>query len=98
MTDCSSYSNSYRSALHRVSGLAARFVRFSSNAPSQQGGDEDDPDDPTIAEPEIVTEGFPVGALTPMAVPEIFPKVPVIAISRNPVFPRFVKMIEVSVI
>ncbi|KAL5005304.1 hypothetical protein ScPMuIL_018760 [Solemya velum] len=90
-------SNSYRSALHRVSGLAARFVRFSSNAPSQQGGDEEgDSDGPTVVEPEIVTEGFPGGALTAMAVPDIFPKVPVISISRNPVFPRFVKMIEVS--
>lgn len=34
-------------------------------------------------------------ALSPMNVPEVFPRVPVIAISRNPVFPRFVKMMEV---
>ncbi|GFO37962.1 lon protease homolog, mitochondrial [Plakobranchus ocellatus] len=38
----------------------------------------------------------PVGALTTMSVPEFLPVVPVIAISRNPVFPRFVKMIEVT--
>lgn len=31
-----------------------------------------------------------------MAVPEIWPSVPVIAINRNPVFPRFIKIIEVS--
>lgn len=31
-----------------------------------------------------------------MAVPEIWPNVPVIAINRNPVFPRFIKIIEVS--
>ncbi|KAK7071168.1 Lon protease mitochondrial [Halocaridina rubra] len=31
-----------------------------------------------------------------MSVPEVWPNVPVIAISRNPVFPRFIKIVEVS--
>nr|XP_045612874.1 lon protease homolog, mitochondrial-like isoform X1 [Procambarus clarkii] len=31
-----------------------------------------------------------------MMVPEVWPSVPVIAISRNPVFPRFIKIIEVG--
>uniref|UniRef100_A0A3P9LXH7 Lon protease homolog, mitochondrial n=1 Tax=Oryzias latipes TaxID=8090 RepID=A0A3P9LXH7_ORYLA len=35
-------------------------------------------------------------ALTPMIVPEVFPNVPLIAVSRNPVFPRFIKIIEVK--
>ncbi|XP_071969945.1 lon protease homolog, mitochondrial isoform X2 [Engystomops pustulosus] len=35
-------------------------------------------------------------ALTPLIVPELFPNVPVIPVSRNPVFPRFVKIIEVK--
>ncbi|KAG5850812.1 hypothetical protein ANANG_G00086400 [Anguilla anguilla] len=35
-------------------------------------------------------------ALTPMLVPEVFPNVPLIAVSRNPVFPRFIKIIEVK--
>lgn len=30
-----------------------------------------------------------------MTVPEVWPNVPVIAINRNPVFPRFIKIIEV---
>lgn len=30
-----------------------------------------------------------------MTVPEVWPTVPVIAINRNPVFPRFIKIIEV---
>ena len=34
-------------------------------------------------------------ALAPMTVPEEWPNVPVIAIKRHPVFPRFIKMIEV---
>uniref|UniRef100_A0A8C5CVZ2 Lon protease homolog, mitochondrial n=1 Tax=Gadus morhua TaxID=8049 RepID=A0A8C5CVZ2_GADMO len=35
-------------------------------------------------------------ALTPMMVPDVFPNVPLIAVSRNPVFPRFIKIIEVK--
>lgn len=31
-----------------------------------------------------------------VAVPEVWPQVPVIAINRNPVFPRFIKLIEVG--
>ncbi|KAK0156060.1 Lon protease, mitochondrial [Merluccius polli] len=37
-----------------------------------------------------------VTALTPMMVPDVFPNVPLIAVSRNPVFPRFIKIIEVK--
>lgn len=36
-------------------------------------------------------------ALTPMMVPEVFPNVPLIAVTRNPVFPRFIKIIEVEI-
>lgn len=35
-------------------------------------------------------------ALSPMTVPEVWPRVPVIAVRRNPLFPRFIKMIEAS--
>ncbi|XP_029470807.1 lon protease homolog, mitochondrial [Rhinatrema bivittatum] len=35
-------------------------------------------------------------ALTPLLVPEVFPNVPLIAVTRNPVFPRFIKIIEVK--
>jgi ATP-dependent Lon protease len=31
-----------------------------------------------------------------MQVPEEFPNVPVIAINRNPVFPRFIKIVELT--
>lgn len=34
-------------------------------------------------------------ALAPMSVPDRFPEVPVLPISRHPIFPRFVKMLEV---
>ena len=35
-------------------------------------------------------------AITPITVPEFFPDVPVLTLSRNPLFPRFVKMLEVN--
>jgi hypothetical protein len=38
----------------------------------------------------------PLVALSPMTVPEVWPRVPVIAVRRHPLFPRFIKMIEVS--
>uniref|UniRef100_A0A3B4ED13 Lon protease homolog, mitochondrial n=1 Tax=Pygocentrus nattereri TaxID=42514 RepID=A0A3B4ED13_PYGNA len=44
-----------------------------------------------------VPRGTPqMTALTPMMVPEVFPNVPLIAVARNPVFPRFIKIIEVK--
>ena len=47
------------------------------------------PEMPSIHSPGIMP-------LSPMTVPEVWPQVPVIAVKRNPVFPRFIKMIEVS--
>lgn len=38
-----------------------------------------------------------ITALTTMMVPEVFPNVPLIAVTRNPVFPRFIKIIEVLI-
>ncbi|KAJ8374684.1 hypothetical protein SKAU_G00052640 [Synaphobranchus kaupii] len=59
---------------------------------SGSGGDEagDGGDGGTAYTPPQMT------ALTPMLVPEVFPNVPLIAVSRNPVFPRFIKIIEVK--
>uniref|UniRef100_A0A8C2VAB5 Lon protease homolog, mitochondrial n=1 Tax=Chinchilla lanigera TaxID=34839 RepID=A0A8C2VAB5_CHILA len=37
-----------------------------------------------------------ITALTPMTIPDVFPHLPLIAISRNPVFPRFIKIVEVK--
>lgn len=41
-------------------------------------------------------EGPVITALTPMTVPDVFPHLPLVAITRNPVFPRFIKIIEVK--
>ncbi|XP_018567011.1 lon protease homolog, mitochondrial isoform X2 [Anoplophora glabripennis] len=55
---------------------------------SSDGSDDDRP----------VTEEEPLHPQLPatVAVPEVWPHVPVIAISRNLVFPRFIKLIELS--
>ena len=42
-----------------------------------------------------ILTGSSSGALSAMSVPEYFPHVPLIAVNRNPVFPKFIKMIEV---
>ena len=34
-------------------------------------------------------------ALAPITIPDVFPEVPVLPISRNPIFPKFVKMLDV---
>jgi len=42
-------------------------------------------------------ESSSFGALANIAIPENYPTVPVIPLYRNPVFPKFVKLVEVSV-
>lgn len=42
------------------------------------------------------TQMPPMNALAPIQLPDFFPQVPCIAISRNPLFPRFIKMIEIT--
>ena len=72
---------------------------FSSSSSSSEGdegeggGDEDGSPVPDVTvggdlPPSMV-------ALSPMTVPEVWPQVPVIAVRRHPLFPRFIKMIEV---
>lgn len=79
---------------------------------SSSGFDDDDPNrkDKKDYEEELSddydTDSAPIvqattnqmgpGGLSTITVPEIFPYVPVIAIQRNPVFPKFIKIIEVT--
>lgn len=39
---------------------------------------------------------YPASLPATVVVPEVWPHVPVIAINRNPVFPRFIKLVEIS--
>ena len=67
------------------------------NGDGDDGGGDGDGEDVIIedkggdrVEPEY-------GALAPVMVPEVFPRVPLLCVHRNPVFPRFVKMLEVYI-
>uniref|UniRef100_A0A3P8ZVT1 Lon protease homolog, mitochondrial n=1 Tax=Esox lucius TaxID=8010 RepID=A0A3P8ZVT1_ESOLU len=71
-------------------GSGAGFSGEDGSESSGSGGDESGGDGVTpYTSPQMT-------ALTPMLVPEVFPNVPLIAVSRNPVFPRFIKIIEVK--
>ena len=50
----------------------------------EDDGDDSDDDDGTMTH-----------ALAPISIPDYFPNVPIIPINRNPLFPKFVKIIEV---
>ena len=83
---------------------ASRFFSSSSSgsdsaddAAASAGGDDqggDGGDDETMP-----PAGFGMETTLPalLTVPEVWPKVPVIAVRRHPVFPRFTKIIEVKV-
>lgn len=58
-------------------------------------GNKDDPpgDEPDVkVDPPLFSSQLPAT----VAVPEVWPQVPVIAINRNPVFPKFIKLLEVG--
>ncbi|XP_008556904.1 lon protease homolog, mitochondrial isoform X1 [Microplitis demolitor] len=65
------------------------FREFSTKKPA-----DDDP--PLEVEAEPAVEGYPATLPATVVVPEVWPHVPVIAISRHPVFPRFIKLIELT--
>ena len=75
------------------------FLSASSTGSSGDGNDDGDGDDgeDVIIEDKIGEMGVNPenGALAPVMVPEVFPRVPLLCVQRNPVFPRFVKMLEV---
>lgn len=78
-----SYSGGYLPSLRQVGS----FRLYST-------GNKDDPpeDEPDVkVEPPLFSSQLPAT----VAVPEVWPQVPVIAINRNPVFPKFIKLLEV---
>lgn len=57
---------------------------------------KDDGADVVVDEQSGVKVDPSQGALAQVMVPDVFPEVPIIPVHRNPVFPRFVKMIEIT--
>jgi ATP-dependent Lon protease len=70
---------------------------FSSQKPPNDDGNEAAAAPPAEPEAAVEDENYPSHHSLPttIVVPEVWPNVPVIAVNRNPVFPRFIKMIEV---
>lgn len=79
--------------------LAIQRRMFGNSGSGTGFSGEDDAESPGGGEPAgdggVPGTGAQMTALTPMMVPEVFPNVPLIAVCRNPVFPRFIKIIEV---
>lgn len=64
-------------------------------------GDKEEPQEEGEEGEELSLGIFPIPhhhAIAPVNIPEVFPEVPVLPISRNPLFPRFVKMLEVRLV
>ena len=73
---------------------------FSSSSAEDEGSDgkaEGEGEEAKEQEEEEMEEDFvQQSALAPLSIPDNFPEVPVLAITRNPIFPKFVKMLEAS--
>lgn len=68
---------------------------FSSEKPPSASNDGSDDDDGREYHEEKTQSTHPSLPAT-VVVPEVWPHVPIIPINRNPVFPRFIKLVEVS--
>ncbi|KAG5321514.1 LONM protease, partial [Acromyrmex heyeri] len=81
----------YRSELFRTTRIhpALTSVRFFT---TKRYSDRDPPSDGNGEQ----SGDYPASLPATVVVPEVWPHVPVIAINRNPVFPRFIKLIEIS--
>ena len=84
-------------------GYRALSSSSHTNSSSDSSDDPSDkPDEPTIIynnEGNQEDESYSnqsTTAIAPLTVPDFFPELPVIPVRRNPVFPRFIKMIEVN--
>ncbi|KAF7495146.1 Lon protease -like protein [Sarcoptes scabiei] len=91
------FDNSNHSSLAQSSTKSIRYDqrRFLSNDANDENPEEEsDPDmiEQTLPKPNQIHQS--PSALSTVNIPEYFPNVPVIAINRNPVFPKFVKLIE----
>ena len=85
-------------------GRLRQYYYCYSTSSSDGGGEEDggegeggESEGREEEEEETVRHLHQQFALTPVSVPDIFPEVPVLPVSRNPIFPKFVKMLEVRV-
>ncbi|XP_054286467.1 lon protease homolog, mitochondrial-like isoform X1 [Macrosteles quadrilineatus] len=74
--------------------ICSRHIRSFSQKSSSNDDDDDpkSPDDGSASEDYIVHQALPATVV----VPEVWPHVPLIAVNRNPLFPRFIKLIDIT--
>lgn len=85
---CCRYANSVLSCRRSFSS-----ERIAGAANDGSGSDDDDGRGEYHDEkPPVAHHSLPATVV----VPEVWPNVPIIAINRNPVFPRFIKLVEVT--
>jgi hypothetical protein len=94
---------SFQSSLHtsviRLQNQNEPPDDFNSNSSSSGGSNNNNNDDPSDSDLPPMGSPPPVptmNALAPIQIPDFYPKVPIVAVSRNPLFPRFVKMLEIT--
>ncbi|KPJ04484.1 Lon protease-like, mitochondrial [Papilio xuthus] len=82
----------------RICGSSANFQLSPQQVYGKRFYSSENKNDPPEEDPAIKDETPLFSSQLPatVAVPEVWPQVPVIAINRNPVFPRFIKLIEIS--
>ena len=79
----------------RWGGRGSRYSTTSSTSGDGGDGESGEEGGEEGEEEEVVGGVHQQYALAPISVPDTFPEVPVLPISRNPIFPKFVKMLEV---
>ena len=77
-------------------GTSCHISRCYSSASGGDSASNLGDDDPEDGESVVVPNVAPVRTLISPNVPDEWPKVPVIAINRNPLFPSFIKFMSVS--
>lgn len=70
--------------------------KSSDNPPNENSGSEGDDNGGKGGYTEVSDKRQHHSLPATVVVPEVWPHVPLIAINRNPVFPRFIKLIELT--
>ena len=82
----------------RLGFVTASGRFFSTNRSENDGSGDDEGRQPKQVTGRENSDEYPTHQTLPatVVVPEVWPHLPLIAVNRNPVFPRFIKLIEVS--
>lgn len=90
------YSKSQNSNNQSPSGQSSQGASGNGNDDGDGGDKKDDGAEPVIEDKAGAKVDPSLGALAQVVVPDVFPEVPLLPVHRNPVFPRFIKMMEIS--